>query len=108
MSMGALIPGFKVKADGPYTPERMLVATKVTFNGGDLEHAQAIQAGTHQVQMQAQQNKEQLEKHNAELKTQNEALQKQQAQLIEQQEKVAANKAAIHAAIERFGQIEDY
>src|ERR1700753_1212903 len=40
MSMAALIPGLKVKAEGRYTPERMLVATKVTFNGGDLEHAQ--------------------------------------------------------------------
>jgi OOP family OmpA-OmpF porin len=58
--------------------------------------------------MQAQQNQEQLEKHNAELKAQNEALQKQQAQLIEQQEKIAANKAAIDAAIARFGQLDDY
>jgi outer membrane protein OmpA-like peptidoglycan-associated protein len=108
MSMAALIPGLKVKAEGQYTEQRMLVATKVTFNGGDLEHAEAIQAGTHEVRAQAQQNQEQLQAHNAELKAQNEALQKQQAQLIEQQEKVAANKAAIDAAIARFGQLDDY
>ena len=108
MSMAALIPGLKVNAQGRYTPERMLVATKVTFTGGDLEHAQAIQAGTHEARMQSQANKEQLEQHNAELKAQNEALQKQQAQLVEQQEKVAANKAAIDAAVARFGQLDDY
>ncbi len=49
-----------------------------------------------------------MEKHNEALKAQNEALQKQQAQLTEQQQKVAANKAAIDAAIARFGQLDDY
>ena len=49
-----------------------------------------------------------MEKHNETLRAQNEALQKQQAQLTEQQQKVAANKAAIDAAIARFGQLDDY
>ena len=80
-SMAALIPELQVKAEGRYTPERMLVAIRVTFSGGDLEHGQAIKAGTHEVKVQAQQNQEQLEKHNAELKAHNEALQEQQAQL---------------------------
>ena len=42
------------------------------------------------------------------MKAQNEELQKQQAQLTEQQQKIAANKAAIDAAIARFGQLDDY
>jgi outer membrane protein OmpA-like peptidoglycan-associated protein len=108
MSMAALIPGLKVKAEGRYTPERLLIATKVTFEGGDLEHAQAIQAGMHETKMQAQENKAQLEQQAAELKAQREALEKQQAQLVEQQAQVAANKAAIDAAVARFGQLDDY
>jgi multidrug efflux pump subunit AcrA (membrane-fusion protein) len=108
MSMAALIPGLKVKAEGTYTPERLLEATKVTFTGGDLEHAQAIEAGTHEARMQAQQNQEELERQSVALKAQNEALQQQQAQLTEQQARIAANKAAVDAAVARFGQLDDY
>ena len=108
MSMAALIPGLKVKAEGTYNDQGHLVATSVKFNGDDLEQAQAIQAGTHEVRMQAEQNQAELEKQNAELKAQNEALQQQQAQLTEQQAKIAANKAAIAANTARFGQLDDY
>lgn len=108
MSMAALIPGLKVKAEGTYTPERLLVATKVTFGGDDLERAQANEAGMHETKMQTQQNTAELEKQAAELKAQREALEKQQAQLVEHQEKIAANKAAIDAAVARFGQLDDY
>ncbi len=71
------------------------------FKGNDLEQAQAIQAGLAETQQQAQKNKEELEKQNAELAAQNAALK-------EQNQKVAANKAAIDAAIARFGQLDDY
>jgi outer membrane protein OmpA-like peptidoglycan-associated protein len=108
MSMAALIPGLKVKAEGTYDEARLLVATKVTFNGNDLEHAQAIEAGTYETKMQAQANQEQLERHVALLKAQNEALQQQQEQVAEQQKRIAANKAAIDAAVARFGQLDDY
>jgi outer membrane protein OmpA-like peptidoglycan-associated protein len=58
--------------------------------------------------MQAQANKEELERQNAELLAQKEALEKQQAALIEQQKQVEANKAAIAANTARFGQLDDY
>jgi OmpA-OmpF porin, OOP family len=108
MSMAALIPGLKVKAEGTYTPERLLVATKVTFSGGDLEQAQAVQAGMHETKMQTQQNKEELERQAEALKAQQQALEKQQAQLAEHHAKIAENKAAIDAAVARFGQLDDY
>ena len=57
--MAALIPELQVKAEGRYARERMLVAIRVTFSGGDLEHGQAIKAGTHEFKVQAQQNQEQ-------------------------------------------------
>ena len=108
MSMAALIPGLKVKAEGTFNDQRQLIATSVKFSGDDLEQAQAIQAGTHEVREQVAQNQAELEKQNAELKAQNEALQQQQAQLTEQQAKIAANKAAIAANTARFGQLDDY
>ena len=101
MSMGALIPGPAVKVEGTYNDQAHLVAKSVSFKGNDLEHAQKIEAGLHETQMQAQKNKEELEKQNAALKAQNETLQQQQRQL-------AANKAAIDAATARFGQLDDY
>ena len=108
MSMAALIPGLAVKVEGTYNDQNELVATSVSFKGNDLEQAEAIEAGMHetkvqvqQVKAQALQNKDELEKQNAELKSQNEALQQQQKQ-------IAANKAAVEAAIARFGQLDDY
>ena len=106
MAMAALIPGLKVKVEGVYNEQRQVLATKINFKGDDLEGAQKIQAGMHEIKMQAQQNKE--ERQNAELLAQKEALEKQQAQLIEQQKQVEANKAAIAANTARFGQLDCY
>lgn len=108
MSMAALIPGLRVKAEGTFNDQRQLVATSVKFNGDDLEQAQAIQAGTHELRTQTQEQQAELERQKAALQKQNEALQQQQAQLAEQQAKITANKAAIDAATARFGQLDDY
>ncbi len=108
MSMAALIPGLAVSVEGDYNSQHVLVASKVRFKGNDFKQAQAINAGMHDTTLQAQQNKEDLEKANAELKAQNEALEKHQAAIQANQEKIAANKAAVDAAIARFGQLDDY
>ncbi len=101
MSMAALIPGLAIKVEGAYDAEKQLVAKTVRFKGDDLERAKAIEAGMHETNQQTQQNKEELEKQSEALKAQREALEKQQ-------EQVAANKAAIDAAVARFGQLDDY
>ena len=62
MSMAALIPGLAVKVEGTYNNENQLVAQSVSFKGNDLERAQSIQAGLHETQQQAQQNKAELER----------------------------------------------
>ena len=108
MSMAALIPGLAVKVEGNYDEDHKLVASSVSFKGNDLEQAESIQAGLYETKVQTQQHQVELEQQNEALKAQNEALQKQQAQLTEQQQKIAANKAAIDAAIARFGQLDDY
>lgn len=101
MSMAALIPGLEVKVEGAYDAQQQLVAKTVRFKGNDLERARSIEAGMHETKQQTQQNKEELEKQSEALKAQREALEKQQ-------EQVAANKAAIDAAVARFGQLDDY
>ena len=108
MSMAALIPGLAVKVEGVYNDQHQLVAKSVSFKGNDLERAEAIEAGLHETKvqaqqnkLQAQQNKEELEKQNAELRAQNEALQQHQKQ-------ITANRAAVEAAVARFGELDDY
>ncbi|WP_232296395.1 OmpA family protein [Terriglobus sp. TAA 43] len=101
MSMAALIPGLEVKVEGEYDEQQQLVAKSVRFKGNDLERAESIQAGMHETKVQVQKNQEELEKHNAELKAQNEALRQHET-------KIAANKAAVDAAVVRFGQLDDY
>jgi OOP family OmpA-OmpF porin len=100
MSMAALIPGLAIKVEGYYLDSR-LIAQKVRFKGNDLEQAEAINAGMHETKMQVQQNEEELAKQKAELEAQRQALKEQEA-------KVAENKAAIDAAVARFGQLDDY
>ena len=78
--MAALIPGLAVQVEGTYNAQNQLVANLVKFKGNDLERAEAIQAGMHETQVQAQQNKQELVKQGA----------------------------AIDAAVARFGQLDDY
>jgi OOP family OmpA-OmpF porin len=108
MSMAALIPGLEVQIEGTANDQNQIVATLIKFEGGDLERAQSIQAGLHLTEMQAQANRQALEKQTEELKAQTEELKAQSEALKKQGEKINANKAAIDAAIARFGQLDEY
>jgi outer membrane protein OmpA-like peptidoglycan-associated protein len=101
MSMAALIPGLAITVEGTYDDAKQLLASSVSFKGDDLKRAESIAAGMHETKMQSEKNAAELEKQNAELKAQNQALEQHEAQL-------AANKAAIDAAVARFGQLDDY
>ena len=94
MSMAALIPGLKVKVKGTNNDQHEFVAESVSFKGNDLESAEAIQAGLHETQTQAQENRA--------------ANEQQNAMMRQQQEQISANKAAINEATARFGQLDDY
>ena len=94
MAMAALIPGLEVQVEGTYNDQNQLVAKSVKFKGNDLERAQAINAGMHETKVQTQKSQEELETQKAELQKQNSELQE--------------HKAAIDAAVARFGQLDDY
>jgi hypothetical protein len=114
MSMAALIPGLAVQIEATHGEHNQLVAKSVKFKGDDLKRAEAIQAGLQETSARTQQNtaeikknQEDLEKQRAVLQAQKEPLQ-QQEQVAAQQQKIVQNKAAIDAAIARFGQLDDY
>ena len=94
MSMAALIPGLKVKVKGMNNDQHDFVAESVSFKGDDLERAETIQAGLHETQTQAQENRSAIEQQNTTMQ--------------QHQEQISANKAAISEASARFGQLDDY
>ncbi len=101
MSMASLIPGLAIKVEGNSNDQQQIVATKIRFSGKDLREAQSIEAGMHETQ-------EELQKQNEQLQAQNEALKAQQEQTAGQGLELERNKAAIEAAVARFGQLDDY
>jgi outer membrane protein OmpA-like peptidoglycan-associated protein len=108
MSMTALIPGLQVQVEGSYNAQHQLEASSVKFKGNDLEDAQTIQAGMQPVKEQMEQSQQELAQQKEALERQQQAMQEQQQQMAEAQAKIDANKAAIKAANERFGQLDDY
>jgi len=106
--MDVLIPGLRVKVEGTYTEARLLIATSIKFKEKDLKQAEAMEAGTLHLKMQAEEHTAELERQKQALEAQNKALLQQQAQLQEHEAKIAANKAQIEANIARFGQLDDY
>jgi OmpA-OmpF porin, OOP family len=101
MSMAALIPGLKVSVEGVYSSADEMTASSVSFKGNDFERAQSMQAGMHETKMQTEHNREELEKQQAKL-------QQHGAKQQEHAEQLAAHRAAIDAAVARFGQLDDY
>ena len=108
MSMAALIPGLPIRVKGSYDAENQLVANTIRFKGNDLEQAQAIEAGVHEMAQQTAAHQSELERQNALLQEQNAKLKEHQLQLTEQENKLAEQRALIAANTARFGQLDDY
>ena len=115
MSMAALIPGLAVEIKAVADSGHQLIAESVKFKGDDLKRALAIQAGLRDTRDKAHENaadirraQEDLEKQRVALQAQSDALWHQQEKLAAAEQKISQNKAAIEAAIARFGQLDDY
>lgn len=115
MSAAALIPGLAVQVEGSYNDQRELVATLVKFKGTDLAQAQKIQAGMHETKVRSEQNEMKVQQQKEELQRQEAALKETQRQANRNKEElekhsaaIQENKAAIAAAVARFGQLDDY
>jgi len=112
LSMTALVPGLAVEVKGAFNAQNQLVADNVTFHGSDLQTAQDIQAGLTPTEQQVQQSQKQIQAQQQEIRQQQQQLQAQQQESTEHAAAIAANKAAIAAAIaaanKRFGELADY
>jgi len=112
LSMTSLVPGLAVEVKGAFNAQNQLVADNVTFHGSDLQTAQDIQAGLTPTEQQVQQSQKQIQAQQQEIRQQQQQLQAQQQESTEHAAAIAANKAAIAAAIaaanKRFGELADY
>jgi outer membrane protein OmpA-like peptidoglycan-associated protein len=94
LAVTALVPGLQVTVKGSYNAQKQLVAEEVFFWGSNLQRANDIQAGVTPIQQEVEQQQKEIA-----------AEQKASA---EHAAEIAANKAAIDAAIKRFGELGDY
>jgi OmpA-OmpF porin, OOP family len=101
MSAAVLIPGLKVSVDGTSQDSAHVLAKSITFDGGDLETAEMIQAGLSPTEQKVAANQRNIEenKQNIDANKQN----------------IASNKAAIDAnaaeaaeTSRRFSELSDY
>jgi OmpA-OmpF porin, OOP family len=115
MSAAVLIPGLKVKVDGTGDPSSQITAKSITFDAGDLQMAEMIQAGLNPTATQVAANQQgiasnkQLSESNAQAIGANQVQLASQKQEIDQnQAGIAANQQEIAATTQRFNELSEY
>jgi len=101
MSAAVLIPGLKVSVDGTSQDATHVLAKSITFDGGDLETAEMIQAGLSPTEQKVAANQRNIEEN--------------ERNIDANKQNIASNKATIDAnaaeaaeASKRFSELSDY
>jgi OmpA-OmpF porin, OOP family len=110
-----LIPGLKVKVDGPRDEQGRVVAKTITVDGDDLETAEMIESGLHPTAEQVAANVKTLEAHEASLGVHKQNIAANQENIATNRQNIAQNKEQIEKTIEdveavnsRFATLHDY
>jgi OmpA-OmpF porin, OOP family len=112
MSAAVLIPGLKVSVDATSQDATHVLAKSITFDKGDLQTAEMIQAGLNPTEQKVSTNQQNISenKQNVAANQQNIAANKQGIEA--NQQNIAANKASMDAnAVEtskRFSELSEY
>jgi OmpA-OmpF porin, OOP family len=105
MSMAVLIPGLKVSVDGTSQDPTHVLAKSITFDKGDLQTAEMIQAGLTPTDQRVTTNEKDIASNTQDIQT-------NQQNIATNQQATAANKSAIDAnAVEtskRFSALSEY
>lgn len=114
-STAVLIPGLRVTVEGTGNPQSQVTARSITFDGGDLETAEMIQAGLTPTAKQVQTNQQNISSNKDAIQTNQQGvaankvqLASQQQQISESQEDIEANQRDIAANSKRFSDLADY
>jgi len=108
MSAAILIPGLRVAVEGTGDPQSQVAAKSITFDSGDLETAEMIQAGLNPTAKQVKANQQDTAANSVQLAAQQEQIDANQGQTDLNSVGVLANQAEIVANAQRFSELSDY
>jgi OmpA-OmpF porin, OOP family len=115
VSAAVLIPGLKVSVDGTIDDQGKIDAKTITFDKGDLETAEMIQAGLHPTAEQVAANSADISSNKQDIAANKQAINQNSSDIASNQQATAANKDAIEKNIadiqaqnDRFNSLSDY
>jgi OOP family OmpA-OmpF porin len=105
MSAAVLIPGLKVSVEGTSQDATHLLAKTITFDGGDLQTAEMIQAGLNPTEQKVAVNQQNIAENKQNVEANKQGIEANQ-------QNIAANKATIDAnaaeTSKRFSELGEY
>jgi OmpA-OmpF porin, OOP family len=105
MGMTALIPGLKIEVDGVGDDQNRVVAMTIKFSKGDLQTAEAIQAGLSPTQQQVQANSQDISANKQGIQANQQDVAANKVQIASNRETIDANEEAVN---KRFSDLSDY
>jgi len=112
MSAAVLIPGLKVSVDGTSQDATHILAKSITFDKGDLQTAEMIQAGLTPTEQKVATNQQNIATNQENIKANQKDIATNQQNISANQQATAANKAAIDAnavaTSKRFSELSEY
>ena len=115
MSAAVLIPGLKISVEGTGDAQSRVTANTITFDSGDLQLAETIQAGLtptrHAVQTNQQNiasNKQNIQGNQRDIAANQVQTAANKEQITANREDIGANQQEIEAANKRFSELSEY
>jgi len=115
MSATVLIPGLQISVDGIGDAQSRVTANTITFDSGDLQLAETIQAGLTPTRHAVQTNQQNIAANKQDIQTNQQGIAANQAQTAANKEDITANREdiegnqkEIEAANKRFSELSEY
>jgi len=115
MSATVLIPGLQITVDGIGDAQSRVTANTITFDSGDLQLAETIQAGLTPTRHAVQTNQQNIAANKQDIQTNQQGIAANQAQTAANKEDITANREdiegnqkEIEAANKRFSELSEY
>src|SRR5882762_8224382 len=115
MSAAVLIPGLKISVDGIGDAQSRVTAKTITFDAGDLQLAETIQAGLTPTRHAVQTNQQNIASNKQDIQGNQQAIIANQVQtaankqqIASNQEQIESNQQDIEATNKRFSELSEY
>jgi OOP family OmpA-OmpF porin len=112
MSAAVLIPGLKVSVDGTSQDATHVLAKSITFDKGDLQTAEMIQAGLNPTEQKVATNQHNISENKQNIAANEQNIEANKQGIEANQQNIAANKTTIDAnaaeTSKRFSELSEY